>query len=369
MEFPLIFWSREGTEKTKAASLGFLIWKFGNLEIWKFGNLEIWKFVNRNLSHLLTFTVNRQPSTANRQPSTIMEYTQLGKSDLKISRIGFGTMSLETESPASERLVQKALEEGINYFDTADLYQQGAVESLLGRAFRRNREQVILATKVGNQWRPNGSGWDWNPSKEYILDAIDQSLRRLQTDHIDLYQLHGGTLEDPIEEIIETFERLKNMGKIRYYGISSIRPNVIREYANRSSISSVMMQYSLIDRRPEEEMLSYLKNKTIGVLARGSLAKGMLVSKPPDAYLNYSKDEVGRAQQALKSVSDQKYFQADRAVHFALDQPAISSVVIGIRTEAQLMEAVGAYRSPALNPVQLKTLQDILPPNFYTDHR
>src|SRR5450631_864985 len=278
-----------------------------------------------------------------------MEYIKLGKSDLKISGIGFGTMSLEAECLASERLVQKALEEGINYFDTADLYQQGAVESLLGRAFRGNREQVILATKVGNQWRPDGSGWDWNPTKEYILNAIDQSLRRLQTDHIDLYQLHGGTLEDPIEDIIETFESLKKMGKIRHYGISSIRPNVIREYANRSSISSVMMQYSLIDRRPEEEMLAFLKNRSIGVLARGSLAKGMLVSKPPASFLNYSSEEVSRVMRALQSVSDQEHNLANRAVHFVLDHPAVSSVVIGIRTEAQLTEAVSAGRSPALN--------------------
>ncbi len=156
-------------------------------------------------------------------------------------------------------LVQEALEQGINYFDTADLYQHGAVESVLGRAFSGKRKQVILATKVGNQWRPDGSGWDWNPSKNYILNEVDESLQRLQTDYIDLYQLHGGTLEDPIDEVIETFESLQKAGKIRYYGISSVRPNVIREYAKRSSIISVMMQYSLIDRRPEEEMLSFWK--------------------------------------------------------------------------------------------------------------
>jgi aryl-alcohol dehydrogenase-like predicted oxidoreductase len=298
-----------------------------------------------------------------------MEYTLPGMSDLKISRIGFGTMSLEIANPASERLVQKALEEGINFFDTADLYQQGDVESLLGRAFRGNRKQVILATKVGNQWRSDGSGWDWNPTKEYILNAIDQSLRRLQTDHIDLYQLHGGTLEDPIEDIIETFENLKEMGKIRYYGISSIRPNVIREYANRSSIISVMMQYSLIDRRPEEEMLAFLKNRTIGVVARGSLAKGMLVSKPSANFLNYSSEEVGRAQQTLKSVSNQQYGLADRAVHFVMDHPAVSSVVIGIRTEDQLKDALGAGRSPALNQTDLKALQNALVPNVYAEHR
>ena len=293
----------------------------------------------------------------------------MGNSDLNISRIGFGTMSLETESPVSERLVQNALGQGINYFDTADLYQQGAVESLLGRAFWGKREQVILATKVGNQWRPDGSGWDWNPTKEYILKAIDQSLRRLQTDHIDLYQLHGGTLEDPVDEIIETFEKLQKEGKIRYYGISSIRPNVIREYAKHSSIISVMLQYSLIDRRPEEEMLSFLKSRNIGVLARGSLAKGMLVSKPPDVFLNYSKEAVGRAQQVLRTLSDQPFSLADPAIHFVLDHPAISSVVIGIRTETQLMDAVESGRSPGLTTFQLETLRKVLPPNTYTDHR
>ncbi len=94
------------------------------------------------------------------------------------------------------------------------------------------------------------------------------SLKRLNTDRIDVYQLHGGTIEDPIEETISAFEQLVQQGKIRYYGISSIRPNVIREYVLRSNIVSVMMQYSLLDRRPEEECLPLLAQKDIGVLAR-----------------------------------------------------------------------------------------------------
>jgi aryl-alcohol dehydrogenase-like predicted oxidoreductase len=88
-------------------------------------------------------------------------------------------------------------------------------------------KKVIIATKVGNQWRADGSGWDWNPNKDYIISAVEQSLKRLQTDYIDLYQLHGGTMEDPIDETIEAFEQLQKQGKIRYYGISSIRPTVI----------------------------------------------------------------------------------------------------------------------------------------------
>jgi aryl-alcohol dehydrogenase-like predicted oxidoreductase len=298
-----------------------------------------------------------------------MEYVNLGRSDLKISRIGFGTMSLEAGNPAAERLLTDALENGINYFDTADLYQHGAVESLLGRALGSKRKQVILATKVGNQWRPDGSSWDWNPRKKYILTAIDESLKRLQTDYIDLYQLHGGTLEDPIDEVIETFDSLQKTGKIRYYGISSIRPNVIREYVKRSGIVSVMLQYSLIDRRPEEDILSLLHESNIGVLARGSLAKGILVSKPAEPYLNYSKEEVTTVRNVLQSVSTEHLKPADRAVHFVLDHPAISAAVIGIRTPQQLNEAVHAGKSSALNLRQLEMLRNVLQPNAYADHR
>ncbi|MFI5195282.1 MAG: aldo/keto reductase, partial [Chitinophagales bacterium] len=216
-----------------------------------------------------------------------MEYRLLGKSALNISRIGFGCMSLDPADPVSELILQEALDLGINYFDTADLYQKGLNEEMVGRAFRGMRDKVIIASKAGNQWRPDGSGWDWNPSKKYILQMAENSLRRLQTDYIDLYQLHGGTISDPIDETIEAFELLRAQGKIRYYGISSIRPNVIREYIDRSGIVSVMMQYSLLDRRPEESMLDLLHKKQIGVLARGSVASGLLVSKPAAPYLNY----------------------------------------------------------------------------------
>src|SRR5690606_8442573 len=169
---------------------------------------------------------------------------QLGKSDLYVSPVGFGCMSLSENHSANKELLLKAVDGGINFFDTADLYQKGLNELLVGDALRPVRKKVIIATKVGNQWRPDGSGWDWNPSKEYILKSVELSLRRLKTDYIDLYQLHGGTIEDPIDETISAFELLKQQGKIRWYGISSIRPNVIREYVKRSGIVSVMMQYS-----------------------------------------------------------------------------------------------------------------------------
>ena len=298
-----------------------------------------------------------------------MEYCLLGKSDLNISRLGFGCMSLDPGDPQAGNILHMALDAGINYFDTADLYNKGQNEMMLGLAFRDRRKEMILATKVGNQWRNDGSGWDWNPSKKYILSSVDKSLERLKTDYIDLYQLHGGTIEDPIDDVIEAFELLKSTGKIRYYGISSIRPNVIREYVKRSSIISVMMQYSLLDRRPEEEMLSLLKENQIGVLARGSVAKGLLISKPAEHYLNYSEELVLKAATAVKSISDNKSSPLETSVHFVLKNQAISSVVLGVRTEGQLKEALAIRETDLLQKDQLDALRNILPANKYIDHR
>ena len=298
-----------------------------------------------------------------------MEYQILGKSDLKISRFSFGCMSLDPKDPISEKILTSALDKGINFFDTADLYQRGLNESLLGNVFNGKRSKIILATKVGNQWRADGSGWDWNPSKKYILGAVEQSLKRLRTDYIDLYQLHGGTIDDPIDEIIETFESLKAAGKIRYYGISSIRPNVIREYVKRSSIVSVMIQYSLLDRRPEEEMLPFLFANQVGVLVRGAIAKGLLVSKPAEHYLNYTMEQVEKLGSAIKATAAKNQSLVELSSRYVLQNPAVTSAVIGIRTDSQLQEALAAGDSNAPDESQMEILRSVLPANKYMEHR
>jgi aryl-alcohol dehydrogenase-like predicted oxidoreductase len=298
-----------------------------------------------------------------------MIYKQLGVSDLKISRIGFGCMSLKPHDPQSEKSLQRAIESGINYFDTADLYDKGANEEMLGKVLKGKRDKIIVATKAGNQWRPDESGWDWNPRKEYILQCAEQSLKRLQTDYIDLFQLHGGTMDDPKEETIEAFEQLLKEGKIRYYGISSIRPNVIKYWSQHSNIVSVMTQYSLLDRRPEEETLDVLKEKNIGVVVRGSVAQGLLVNKSAKSYLNYSEEEVSEAAKAIQSLSSNKRTPAQTAVQFVLSHSSVTAAIVGMRTTEQLEEAIKTLDAPTLSKEELNELKNAIPANYYKEHR
>ncbi len=298
-----------------------------------------------------------------------MKYNTLGQSSLSISEIGFGCMSLGHDDAENAKLIHHAIDLGIKFFDTADLYGKGSNEISIGKALKGRWNNVVIASKAGNQWRKDGSGWDWNPRKEYILQCIDKSLERLQTDHIDLSQLHGGTLEDPIDETIEAFEILLKQGKILNYGISSIRPNVIREYVKRSSIISVMTQYSLLDRRPEEGTLDFLQQNNIGVLSRGGLAQGLLVDKPAKEYLGYSDVEVARIALAVRSVSGSQRSPAQAAIQYVLAHPAISSAVIGIRTMDQLKDVAGTSNVVALTSKELNILRQALKPKVYEQHR
>ncbi|MGI4727889.1 MAG: aldo/keto reductase [Janthinobacterium lividum] len=297
-----------------------------------------------------------------------MEYATLGKSDLQISKIAFGCMSLRGDEKQNQSLIVKALELGINYFDTADLYEDGENEIKIGKLLKSNRDKIILASKVGNQKLSDGST-KWNASKAYILNAVDASLQRLQTDYLDLYQLHGGMIEDNIDETIEAFEVLKQQGKIKYYGISSIRPNVIREYVAKSNIVSVMMQYSLLDRRPEETCFDLLEKNQISIVTRGSVAQGLLVDKPAKAYLNYTEKQVLKAAQAIKQISGENRSEAQAAIQFALLPKVVASAVIGIRTEAQLIDVANTTDLPKLSDHESEVLDNAITPNIYGQHR
>lgn len=298
-----------------------------------------------------------------------MEYRVLGTSSLKISAIGFGCMSLKQSEKENIQLLQQAVDRGINFFDTADLYDKGENEKVVGKALNQKRKQLVIATKVGNQWRKDGSGWDWNPRKEYILKAVEESLKRLQTDYIDLYQLHGGTIEDPMDETIEAFELLKSQGKILHYGISSIRPNVIREYIHRSKITSVLMQYSLLDRRPEEECISLITQNKIALLSRGALAQGLLAGKQARDYLQLSKEKVEDIALLVNTLSNKERSPAQTAIRYILNQPGLSSAIIGIRTHNQLEEVIQTLYSPELTTEELNQLNKMATAGKYDQHR
>ena len=273
-------------------------------------------------------------------------------------------MSLDPKASDNIKLLRSAVDKGIDFFDTADLYDQGLNELIVGKALSPVRSNVKIATKVGNEWNESGTDWRWNPTKDYILKAVDKSLERLQTDYIDIYQLHGGTLDDPIDETIEAFEILKEQGKILNYGISSIRPNVINEWIKRSNMSSVMMQYSFLDRRPEEECLNLLNEADISVITRGTLGKGMLIDKPAKEYLGYSEHEVTLMQKTASKTEN----ALSASIQYVSQHPAVESAVIGIRTLEQLDEVIKS-QSVTIPSETLTELSEVLDPNVYEKHR
>lgn len=303
-----------------------------------------------------------------------MRKNQLGTSELFVSEIGFGSMSLGRDEQQDIRIIHEAMDRGVNFIDTADLYGFGEIEKTVGEALKGKRDQVILATKAGNHWKKGKEGWFWDPSKEYIKNAAKNSLKRLGTDYIDLLQLHGGTTDDPIDETIEAFEELKQEGLIREYGISSIRPNVIREYIKkRSNIVSVMMQYSILDRRPEETALPLLHENKISVIARGPVAKGMLSDKAADktqdnGFLDYSKDEVLNIAEKIQDMANKDRNAAQIALRYSLSHPNVATVIPGASRLEQLIENINAANF-TLTEKEIKAIRDFSKTNVYDKHR
>lgn len=308
-----------------------------------------------------------------------MEKRRLGQSDLYVTKLGLGCMSLGTEEKKAREIIDEALNAGINFFDTADLYDYGVNEKIVGEALKPVRDQVIIATKAGNRWGEDKSGWFWDASKEYIKEAAKQSLKRLGVDYIDLLQLHGGTMEDPMDETIEAFEELKEEGIIRYYGISSIRPTVIREYSKRSSIVSVMMQYSLLDRRPEEQAMPLLMEAGISVIARGPLAKGLLSEKLLDkandairekGYLNYSYLELEQLLPKLKEkAANFGRTMTNLSLQFVLANPVVATCVAGASSKEQVLENVKAVEAAPLSHEEWEELKRMTKQEGYQVHR
>ncbi|AOZ90983.1 aldo/keto reductase [Paenibacillus crassostreae] len=302
-----------------------------------------------------------------------MRQSKLGSSDLWVSEIGLGCMSIGSDEKQGISIIHEALDLGVNFLDTADLYDDGQNEAIVGKAILGRRDHIILSTKVGNRRIPGQEALAWDPSKKHILASVKDSLRRLQTDYIDLYQLHGGMMNDPMDETIEAFEQLKQEGLIRYYGISSIRPNVIREYVTRANIVSVMSQYSILDRRPEEEILPLLAENDISMIVRGPVARGILSprgdQKIVKGYLDHHTDDLRILHEQLQSLVTEERSLAQIALRYVLSDPAVAVTIPGASSIEQLRHNIMASDISPLTEDEITLIRKVSKANLYTDHR
>lgn len=296
------------------------------------------------------------------------------KSGIEISELGLGCMSLGTDKKQAEPIIERAIEHGITYFDTADMYDKGVNEAIVGEALKKyqNRDDIVIGTKVGNRLKDDGST-TWDPSKSYIKEAVKGSLQRLSLDHLDLYQLHGGTIGDPLDETISAFDELKKEGIIRAYGISSIRPNVIDYYLKHSDIETLMSQFNLIDNRPEP-LLDDVHAKKVKVLARGPVFKGLLTAKSnsvldskfSEGIFDYTYQELGETIASIKEIESNL---TALTFNYLTSHDALGSIIVGASSPEQLDENVNNYlHSKDISLEKLKAAQDRVKDLNYTQH-
>ncbi|MDH9398463.1 aldo/keto reductase [Staphylococcus epidermidis] len=294
------------------------------------------------------------------------------KSGIEISELGLGCMSLGTDYKKAQPIIESAIDNGITYFDTADIYDQGVNEEIVGKALKKyqNRDDIVIGTKVGNRLTDDGH-MTWDPSKKHIKESVKGSLKRLGLNHLDLYQLHGGTIDDPLDETISAFDELKQEGYIRAYGISSIRPNVIDYYLKNSQIETLMSQFNLIDNRPES-LINDVHDKQVKILARGPVFKGLLTSKSVDAIdekfkngvLDYTQDELGST---IASIKELESNLTALSFKYLTSHDAMGSIIVGASSVEQLEENVrNYYKEISLD--QIKSARNRVKDIEYTQH-
>lgn len=288
-----------------------------------------------------------------------MQYRQLGRTGLKVSVIGLGTMMFgeKTGEAESVRIIHGALDAGVNLIDVADVYAGTESERIVGKALQGRRQQAVLATKGG---RPTTLGQGL--SRRYLYQAVDASLQRLQTEYIDLYQVHRWDPETPIEETLSALNDLVRAGKIRYIGCSNFAAwqlckalwvSDVRGYAR---FDAVQPRYSLAYRESEDELLPLCAAEGVGVLAYSPLAGGVLTGK----YLNQVPDgsrgwqnpnwQANRLTPGAQAAATRVQAVAGRlgrpagqvAIAWLLANPTLTSALVGPRTAQQWDEAVAA---------------------------
>jgi aryl-alcohol dehydrogenase-like predicted oxidoreductase len=214
----------------------------------------------------------------------MMDYTTLGKSQLRVSRIGLGCMGMSEfygprDNAESMATIHRALDLGINFLDTADMYGVGHNEELVGKAIRDRRDKVILATKFGNVRGKDGGFLGVNGKPEYVRQACEASLKRLSTDYIDLYYQHRVDPKTPIEETVGAMAGLVKEGKVRFIGLSEAAPGTIRRANKVHPVTALQTEYSLWTKDVEKEILATVRELYIGFVAYSPLGRGFLAGK------------------------------------------------------------------------------------------
>ncbi|MCL4395921.1 MAG: aldo/keto reductase [Chloroflexi bacterium] len=272
------------------------------------------------------------------------------------------TFGREIDEAASRTIIQRALEAGINFFDTADVYGRGASEEIVGRALHEVRGRVVLATKF---YGPMGQGPnDRGGSRYHVMDAAEASLRRLQTDHIDLYQMHHFDPETPLDETLRALDDLVRAGKVRYIGCSNFAAWQIAKafwVSDRDRLArfvSVQPRYSLVFREPEIDLLPMCASEGLAVIPYSPLAGGFLTGKykpgaPPPADTRlatapwyqdvYIKDKNFRVVEALEQYAQTRGVPKEQlAIAWVMSQPEVTAPIVGARTVQQLETALAA---------------------------
>lgn len=300
-----------------------------------------------------------------------MKYVNLGRSGLKVSRICLGTMTYGSskwrpwvlDEEASRPLIKQALDAGINFFDTADMYSLGASEEVLGRALRDfgpEREQLVIATKV---YYPMGDGPNERGlSRKHIMAAIDASLGRLGTDYIDLYQIHRFDAETPIEETLEALHDIVRAGKARHLGASSMpswqfaKMLYTADAHGWTRFLTMQNHYNLLYREEEREMIPFCVDQGIGVIPWSPLARGLLAGKHRPATMRAKTDSYGhqlygeqigqadaRVIDCLEALAGEEGIPPARmALAWLLQKPGVVAPIVGASKPGHLEEAVAA---------------------------
>jgi aryl-alcohol dehydrogenase-like predicted oxidoreductase len=321
-----------------------------------------------------------------------MEHRHLGRSGLKISEIAYGnwlTHGSQVEEDAAKACVAAALDEGVTTFDTADVYAGTAAEAVLGRALHGvRRESVEIFTKV--YW-PTGPGMnDRGLSRKHIIESANSSLRRLQTDYVDLYQAHRFDYETPLEETLRAFDDLVRQGKVLYVGVSEWRAEEIADALRIAGemgfdrIVSNQPQYNMIWRVIEAEVIPLCEKEGIGQIVWSPIAQGALTGKylpggdrPAGSRANdptgsnfirhYLTDSIlGRVQQLRPVAEEAGLSLAQLAIAWTLQNPNVSAAIVGATRPEQVRENVRAARVQLGEDV-MRRIDDVLGPEIVTD--